>query len=582
MREQVAWMVGGQQGEGIDSTGEILASALARLGFHIYGYRTFGSRIKGGHTNYKLRVANERVLAQPDAVDVLVAFDQETIQLNVEQVTEGGVVVADASPRTPVVPADRNVHLVALPITAVARELGNAVMKNMVGVGVSAALLGLEPELFDPIIGDRFAEKGEKLVQANREALRRGYQLVAGRDLPDLVLARPTPRRRLILSGDHAAALGALVAGCRFLAAYPITPASEIMEWLAEKLPNYGGVVMQAEDEIAAICMAIGAGYAGARAMTSTSGPGFSLMMEALGYAGMTETPVVIVDVQRAGPSTGMPTKQEQSDLGEMLYGSHGDMPRIVVAPSTVEECFYDVAEAFNLAERYQTPVIVAMDLALGLCRQTVDELDKGRIRRERGLRVAEEYLETLDGKGFARYEVTPSGVSPRSLPGQKNGFFLATGLEHDPYGHITENRANRVRMVEKRLRKVASISTAIPGVDYQGPDHPEVLLVAWGSTRGPVDEARRRLTAEGLRVGHAHVRILAPFPATELAGLVAGARQVLVVENNATGQLARLIRQEVEAADKRKVESILKYDGTPFTPREVVEACREVLVVEH
>lgn len=581
MRSELTWMVGGQQGEGIESTGYVLSAGLNRLGYHIYGYRTFSSRIKGGHTNFRIRIATRRVLANSDHVDVLIAFDRDSVRRNAAQLTPGAVVVIDDEEAHPQLPeAGDGVRVLGVPLTGIARDVGGVIMKNMVGAGASAALLGLPVDAFDDLIAERFGSKGEKVVEANRRAFRAGYERLAGQAAcSDLRLEAGDGRRRYTMTGDDAAGFGALVGGCRLIAAYPITPASDIMHWLVPKLPQFGGVVVQTEDEIAAITLAVGAGYAGVRAMTATSGPGFSLMMEALGYAGMIEAPVVIVDVQRAGPSTGMPTKHEQSDLFEMLYGSHGDLPRIVLAPATAEECFYGAAEAFNLAERYQTPVILAMDLAVGLAIQTVDDLDFSRVKIDRGLVAAPEELGPEDAD-FKRYRFTDSGISPRSLPGMPGGLHLATGLEHDETGHITEDRRNRVRMTDKRLRKFQSVelNDAIPPVTFDGPEAPDLLLLGWGSTYGPLAEARERLERQGASVAHGHIRLLEPLPAGVLASRIAQARRVVVVENNARGQLARLLRQEIGTADKDRLHSVLKYDGTPFLPSEIVRECEAML----
>lgn len=580
MSNELTWVVGGQQGEGIDTTGEILASALNRLGYHIFGYRTFGSRIKGGHTNYRVRIAQRPVYGIAPQIDVLVAFDQDTINRLAGEMARGGVVVFNGKGgRGKLPPGVRDVRLVEVPMLELARELGNPIMKNMVGVGVSAALLGLAVEDIEPVVDERFAGKGGKLVEANKAALRRGYEAAVaalGETGDRLRLGPADGRRRYLMTGDEAAAFGALVAGCRLVAAYPITPASEIMHWMVKKLPQYSGVVVQAEDEIAAISTVIGAGYAGVRAMTSTSGPGFSLMQEAIGYAGMIEAPCVIVNVQRAGPSTGMPTKHEQSDLFEMVMGSHGDLPRIVLAPVTIEDCFYAAVDAFNLADRYQTPVVLAMDLALGLSKQTVDDIDFSRVRIDRGEIAVPDDL-NWDGGDFKRYRFTETGISPRSLPGMPGGLHLATGLEHDETGHITEDRGNRVRMMQKRLRKFAAVN-GIETVRYEGPEHPDVLLVGWGASYGALREAREALGAQGLSVGHAHIRLLAPFPVAAVADLLGRAKHVFVAENNALGQLAALIRQHVDSADKARLRTINKYDGTLFLPGEIVEPVLEAV----
>jgi len=579
MIQELSWAVGGQQGEGIESTGEILAATLSRLGYHIYGYRTFSSRIKGGQTNYRIRISTRRVLANQDYIDVLVAFDQETIRLLANRLRPGSLVIADSTDFRAEVPADRCVRLVEIPLTSVAESLGNAVMKNMVAMGATAAVIGFKPETFADALRRRFGSKGETVVTQNLTAVQKGFDAVVAQLANDdnFHLAPADGRKRYLMSGDEAAAFGALAAGCRIEAAYPITPASEVMHWLAEMLPKYGGVVVQTEDEIAALMTAVGAGYAGVRAMTSTSGPGFSLMMEALGYAGATETPVVIVDVQRAGPSTGMPTKTEQSDLNEMVYGSHGDLARIVLTPGTVEECFYDTARAFDLAEHYQVPVIVAMDLANGLGVQTVEGLDYSCLKYDRGERVSNEELAALDGAQFLRYRFTPSGISPRAIPGQPGGMFLATGNEHDQTGHIVERADNRVQIMNKRIHKLDPLVNDDLAFVLHGPADAGVVLVAFGSTIGPVLEARERLEHAGTTAAVLQVRMASPFAAEKFKRLTSNAGKIVVIENNASGQLYGIIRREVPELAGR-LASVRKYDGTPFTAGEVVAKCQEVL----
>lgn len=587
MEGQLSWMVGGQQGEGIESTGTVLAGVLNRLGYHIYGYRTFSSRIKGGHTNFKIRIAGERVLGMDAHTDILVAFDQESITRNAHQLVDGSAVIFDSSGgREADIPSDRSIALIDVPMTEVAREAGAVIMKNMVGTGASAAVLGLEPHPFLAMIEEQFGGKGHRLVEANRHAFMEGYRRAAeaaGDDAGGLTLPPGDGRRRHLMSGDDAVAFGALAGGCRLLAAYPISPATEIMHWLIKKLPEHGGVVVQAEDEIAAITMAIGAGYAGVRAMTSTSGPGLSLMMEALGYAGVIESPLVIVNVQRGGPSTGLPTKHEQSDLYTMVYGSHGDLPRIVLSPTTVEECFYYGAEAFNLSEQYQVPVIIAMDMAIGLCMQTVDDLDFSRVTIDRGRLLTQEQLDELNrlnghGRGFLRYQFTDTGVSPRSIPGQAGGLHLATGVEHDESGHITDDPVNRNKMTEKRLTKVARAETPFPPFEYDGGPEPDVLLIGWGSTVGPLSEAMGLLRRDGIDAALGAVKLLSPLPAEAIAEKVSRASKVIVAENNAQGQLTQILRQHLPGAEADKLDVLLKYDGNPFIASEIAAHCREVL----
>jgi 2-oxoglutarate ferredoxin oxidoreductase subunit alpha len=577
----VAWKIGGDQGEGIDSTGDALATVANRMGYYVYGYKTFSSRIKGGHTNYKVRISPTPVEATTEGTDVLVALNQETIDRNVRELVPGGFLLADAA-FDPTVPADvHQVQLVTLPLTQIAKELGSVLMRNMVAVGASAALLNLPLEPFQEYVARRFQSKGDAVIKPNQEAIARGYRQVREEmgDKLTIRLGDPSPGDRLVVSGNDALALGALAGGCRVMAAYPITPASDVMEALTKWFPLVGGVVVQAEDEIAAITMAIGAGFAGARAMTATSGPGFSLMQEAIGLASMTETPVVIADIQRSGPSTGMPTKQEQSDLLQMVHGSHGEAPRIVLAPSSIPEIFQDGADAFNLAETYQCPVIIASDLSLGLWRQSVERsaLNVNRVHIERGAVADPAALATMGRDVFHRYQLTESGISPRSLPGMKNGQYLATGAEHAESGKVSEDPQNRVRMMNKRFKKLEHFDRT--PLKQEGATDGDAIMVAIGSTVGICREARQLLEKQGYRIGLVWPRVLAPFPAEALRAALAHAGRVLVVEQNATGQLLQLMRAYGVGHDGR-FTSILKYDGVPFTPEDIVRRTAELLPV--
>jgi len=578
MISQLSWKVGGQQGEGIESTGEIFSIALNRLGYYLYGYRHFSSRIKGGHTNNKIRVSTTQVRSVADDLDILVAFDQETIDFNFHELRDGGIVIADAK-FNPTIPEGSSVTLYAVPFTEIATNLGTALMKNMVAVGASSAVLDLDINVYQEVVEEIFARKGQQVVEKNMEAIRAGAEFMKqqlGENIQTMKLAKADGKKRMYMIGNDAIALGALAGGARFMAAYPITPASEIMEYLIKKLPSFGGTVIQTEDEIAACTMAIGANYAGVRTMTASAGPGLSLMMEAIGLAGITETPVVIVDTQRGGPSTGLPTKQEQSDLMAMIYGTHGEIPKIVVAPSTVQEAFYDMVEAFNLAEEYQCPVIVLSDLQLSLGKQTVEPLEYDKIEIRRG-KLATEELPPLEGKdNFKRYEVTEDGISPRVLPGTPNGIHHVTGVEHAETGKPSEVASNRKAQMDKRLRKLNNIKFNVPVHTNIKHEDADVLIVGFISTRGAIEEAMERLESEGVKVNHAHIRLIHPFPTNELLPLVQNAKKVIVVEQNATGQLANILKMNVGHADK--IHSVLKYDGNPFLPQEVYSKCKELL----
>ncbi|MGE7947214.1 2-oxoacid:acceptor oxidoreductase subunit alpha [Lysinibacillus sp. NPDC093688] len=577
MLHQLSWKVGGQQGEGIESTGEIFSTAMNRLGYFLYGYRHFSSRIKGGHTNNKITVRPTEVRSIADDLDILVAFDQETIDVNYKELTENGIILAD-SKFDPVKPEDSKAPLFAVPFTEVAAELGTSLMKNMVAIGATASLLNLEDEVFQNVVDDIFGRKGEEVVQKNMEAITRGRELMnelLGDRVGEWALAPADGKRRMFMIGNDAIALGALAAGTRLMAAYPITPASEIMEYLIKKLPNFGGTVIQTEDEIAAATMAIGANFGGVRAFTASAGPGLSLMMEAIGLSGMTEQPLVVVDTQRGGPSTGLPTKQEQSDLMAMLYGTHGEIPKVVIAPSTMDEAFFDTIQAFNIAEELQLPVILMTDLQLSLGKQSVEPFDYNKIEIRRGKIVTDDIEGAADKAYFKRYENTEDGISPRVLPGALNGIHHVTGVEHDETGKPSEASGNRQVQMDKRFRKLAALKFDNPVFSNTPHEEADILLVGFNSTRGAIEEVQERLNAQGMKVNHAHIRLIHPFPSAEVAPLVAKAKKVIVVENNYTGQLANIMKMNIGGHDK--IETITKYNGTPFLPGELENRVKEL-----
>jgi 2-oxoglutarate ferredoxin oxidoreductase subunit alpha len=585
--KHITWMVGGQQGDGFSSSGETFALGLNRMGYHIYGYFTNSSRIKGGHANYRVRISSEPRLANADELDILVAFDEETVQLNAPKLRQGGIVMVDEGMKVEL-PSDTSLELIRVPIYKIAEELGSKLIKNMVSVGASAALVGVEPEVFTELMVQRFSRKGDKVVAMNVQAIQKGYEYVKTHyKVDESFRLEPVQKvKRMLMTGNDAIGLGTMAAGCRTMFAYPITPATDIMEYLVKKLPKVGGIVLQTEDEIAAINMVIGSAYAGARSMTATSGPGLALMMEAIGLSGMTETPVVIVNTQRGGPSTGLPTKHEQSDLNASLYGTHGEIPKIVLAPSTAEECYHDTIQAFNLAEMYQCPVILMTDLALSQATQTVNYIRPVQPKIERGKLLGlnedsvenDSVVENEDRfKLFKRYELTEDGVSPRPIPGTDGHLHHVTGVEHSEVGRPSEDTSNRQLMMDKRMRKLASMNLP-DAVDIQGDKDSDLLIIGWGSSRGVIDEAKERWLEEmpDTKISHAHVKLLMPFPAEDLQSYVKQAKNILVVENNATGQLAGLIRQHVGGADK--METLLKYNGEPFYPLEIETKLKEMI----
>ncbi|MFJ7970873.1 2-oxoacid:acceptor oxidoreductase subunit alpha [Psychrobacillus sp. NPDC096389] len=579
MLQQLSWKVGGQQGEGIESTGEIFSMAMNRLGYYLYGYRHFSSRIKGGHTNNKICVRPTQVRTIPDDLDILVAFDQETIDVNYKELTEKSVILADAK-FSPVAPEDCVAPMYIVPFTEVAAELGTSLMKNMVAIGATSALLNLDKAVFQEVVDEIFGKKGQEVVEKNMQAIQQGFDTMAeqlGDRLGEWELIPADGQHRMFMIGNDAIALGALAAGVRFMAAYPITPASEIMEYMIKKLPLFGGAVIQTEDEIAAATMAIGSNYGGVRAFTASAGPGLSLMMEAIGLSGMTEQPLVIIDTQRGGPSTGLPTKQEQSDLMQMIYGTHGEIPKVVIAPSTGEEAFFDTIQAFNIAEELQLPVIILSDLQLSLGKQTVEPFDYSKIEIRRGNLVNnEEIPEAEDKSYFKRYEVTEDGISPRVLPGTKHAIHHVTGVEHDETGKPSEAASNRKAQMDKRMKKLQHVNFNEPVYVNAPYEEADILFVGFNSTRGVLEELQQTLIAQGMKVNHAHIRLIHPFPSKEVQPLVTNAKKVVVVENNATGQLANILKMNVGGHDK--VINVLKYDGTPFLPLQLEKQVKELL----
>jgi len=581
MVRQISWKIGGQQGEGIESAGDLLAQGLSWQGYHLYGYRVFSSRIRGGHTNYNLRMSSTPIASIADNVDVLFALDQETIALCAHELSVDGWIIADEL-FAPILPEGTAARLMIAPLTALATQAGSAKMKNVVAVGLTAAMLGISPAAFEAPLRERFHGKGETIMQANLTALRSGWDY-AEKTRPEIKAAYQLDTgdgvRRLYMIGNEAISRGAIAAGAKFMAAYPITPASEIMEAMVKRLPKLGGAMIQTEDEIAACMMAIGANYAGVRAFTATSGPGLSLMAESIGLAGMTETPLVVIDVQRGGPSTGLPTKHEQSDIMAAIFSTHGDAPKIVMAPDSPAAAYPDTVEAFNLAEEYQCPVILLSDMQLSLGTQTMELLPIEGVPMRRGnLKLAADLPELAKNQYFKRYQVTADGVSPRVIPGTNNGIHHVTGLEHDETGRPFEGVVNRIAQTDKRLRKLSTVVGHFP--EPLRTDAPfaksKLLIIGVGASSGPIAEALLRLRKEGVTVNHAQVRLLHPFPGEKLQELLDAAETVVVVEHNATAQLASLIR--ANSSQGRKIYSVLKYDGNPFRPEEIANGCRGVL----
>ncbi|ADE03729.1 MULTISPECIES: 2-oxoacid:acceptor oxidoreductase subunit alpha [Haloferax] len=576
------WAIGGEAGDGIDSTGKIFAQALSRAGRHVFTSKDFASRIRGGYTAYKVRTAIDPVQSVVDRLDVLIALTQRTIDENLDELHEGSVIIYDGD-RSTMADVEIPEGMVGLdiPLKALAEEAGGAIMRNVVALGAACAVADFPIENLDSALQKRFGGKGEAIVENNKKAARAGLEYVHDEyDHEFDYDLETTDEDYVLINGDQAIGMGAIAAGCRFYAGYPITPATDVMEYLTGRIERYGGHVVQAEDELAAINLALGAARAGARSMTATSGPGIDLMTETFGLVATSETPLVIVDVMRSGPSTGMPTKQEQGDLNMMLYGGHGEIPRFVVAPTSIDECFWKTVEAFNFAEKYQVPVYVAADLAMAVTEQTFspETFDMDEVEIDRGKVVDDDSIdEWLDEEGrFQPHALTDDGVSPRAFPGTEQGAHMSTGLEHDELGRRTEDRSMRVEQVDKRDRKV---ETAKQTEDFSprefGDADSDTLILSWGSNEGALVEALDFLEEDGIDVRFLSVPYM--FPRPDLTEEIEAADEVIVVECNATGQFANVVEHDTLTRVKR----INKYDGVRFKADELADEIKATLDAE-
>ncbi|KAB1189037.1 MULTISPECIES: 2-oxoacid:acceptor oxidoreductase subunit alpha [Haloferax] len=576
------WAIGGEAGDGIDSTGKIFAQALSRAGRHVFTSKDFASRIRGGYTAYKVRTAIDPVQSVVDRLDVLIALTQRTIDENLDELHEGSVIIYDGD-RSTMADVEIPEGMIGLdvPLKALAEEAGGAIMRNVVALGAACAVADFPIENLDSALKKRFGGKGEAIVENNKKAARAGLEYVHEEfDYEFDYDLETTDNDYVLINGDQAIGMGAIAAGCRFYAGYPITPATDVMEYLTGRIERYGGHVVQAEDELAAINLALGAARAGARSMTATSGPGIDLMAETFGLVATSETPLVIVDVMRSGPSTGMPTKQEQGDLNMMLYGGHGEIPRFVVAPTSISECFWKTVEAFNMAEKYQVPVYVAADLAMAVTEQTFapEVFDMDKVEIDRGKVVDEDSIdEWLDEKGrFQPHALTDDGISPRAFPGTEQGAHMSTGLEHDELGRRTEDREMRVEQVDKRERKVetAKSSEDLSPREFGDADS-DTLILSWGSNEGALVEALDFLEEDGIDVRFLSVPYM--FPRPDLTEDIEAADEVIVVECNATGQFANVVEHDTLTRVKR----INKYDGVRFKADELAEQIKATLDAE-
>ncbi len=570
--------IGGEAGMGLESSGVGFSKALTRGGLYVHGLPDYYSRIRGGHNFFSVRVSQEPLYSHAESVHLVLALDLETVRRHVAQIVDGGAVVYDEGEEIPDELQRSNVSFFPVPLTELAEELGGReIMRNTVAFGVAAGLIGFDLTYLDSVIRDNFAPKGQKVIDANLRVAEAGAEAAQPfqPDFPFRMQARADAPSRMILNGNEAFALGALAGGCRFVATYPMTPGSPVLHWFAAHGDEYGAVIKHTESEIAAMNMAVGAGHMGVRAMCPTSGGGFSLMVEALGLAGMTEVPVVVYNAQRPGPATGLATRTEQGDMLFVMHAAQGEFPRFVLAPGTLEESFQIGWQAFNLAERYQTPALVLSDHYLAAAYRTVerDALGFDQVEIDRGELLSNEELDALE-QPYKRYQITESGVSPRALPGHPSAVWVSTANEHDEFGAITEEAEMRIAQADKRMRKMDGMAAEVPAPRRYGSAQADVTFVSWGSTYGPLREAIDRLNEEQPhRANGLHFSALHPFPPGG-AETLEQARRTIVVEGNATGQLETLIRARTGLSMDG---SIRKYDGRPFSPEYIVTHLSEV-----
>ncbi|MBI4230614.1 MAG: 2-oxoacid:acceptor oxidoreductase subunit alpha [Planctomycetes bacterium] len=564
---------GGAAGDGQASTGDALALICARLGLHQFIYNSYQSVIRGGHVWLRLRIGQEKVHSHGDRLDAVVALNQDALDRHKGELSEGGVLLFNADKlEADGVPAGRKA--LAFPVKKLTADFGSKpIMQNTVLLGGLLHIIGFPFEELEKALQKQFGRKGEAVVRENIGVARGGYDYAKG------VVERSgaASKWRLgegkfaMLTGNECMAMGAVAAGCKFYSAYPMTPASGILHWFASHASTCGVAVKQAEDEIAVANMAIGAGHAGLRSMCATSGGGFALMTEAIGEASMFETPVVIVNVMRAGPSTGVPTKTEQADLNQVLGASQGDFPRAIIAPWTPKDCFHTMAESFNLAERYQMPVLLISDLQLGEHRSTIDPAElnwRPKIDRGEVVRKA-----PSDGP-YLRYKLTPTGVSPRAYPGTPGTLYVSGTDEHDEQGilisDVFTHPPTRKAMMDKRMRKMEYALKECPAPKIEGPADAEITLIGWGSTWGVIQEAIRILAERKIRANQLQFKYILPFHRKEATAILLRCKKTLVVENNWTGQFATFLRGQTSHTPGGLV---LKYDGEPFEPMQIADA---------
>jgi 2-oxoglutarate ferredoxin oxidoreductase subunit alpha len=562
-KDDISIVICGEAGQGVQTVEKLLVKLFKSAGFNVFATKEYMSRVRGGSNSTELRVSSEKKRSYLRRIDLLVAIDKEALPHLAARITEKTLIIGD-----------NNVlgykgEMVDAPFSKIAAEEGSPIYANTSAVGLVAALFGIEFELLSGYLGSVFSAKGAEVVSKNISAAKKGYDFGIGISGPEKVIvnvARNTNiKDEIVLSGAEAIALGATAGGCDLVSAYPMTPSTGIFAFLAAHSEELGIVTEQAEDEISAINMALGGWYAGARGLVITAGGGFALMSEAMSLAGMIESPLVVSVGQRPGPATGLPTRTEQSDLELVLYAGHGEFPRAVLSPGTVEEAFYLTQKAFNVADKYQVPVIILSDQYLADCYYNLPILDAVSVPIQKQI-----VKTTKDYKRYS-YELNPDAVSPRGIPGYGEGLVCVDSDEHNEEGHIVEDAATRKKMVEKRLGKLEFIKRATMPPELYGPQDYETLIIGWGSTFGAIKEAMDNIVNP--KAAYLHFKQVYPLHAFA-ENYIKKAKKTVIIEGNATGQFAKIIKLYTGVEIQHK---ILKYDGSPFSVEEVTEELRKI-----
>lgn len=569
LRDDIAIMIGGQGGDGTLTVVNLLGRVFRDIGLNTYDARNVLSRIRGGHADGVIRACTREIFSIGDHIDVLIAFDEEAVQAGLSELSVDAVVIFDSSKgELSESYKSGGLQIYSAPLgNMAASALRRNIFKNTIAFALLGRLLSVDDETMVNVLKARYERRGKEALESNLKALQIGLDYATKNIVSAAFeLSNGTNTGKIISTGNEAAAYGFLVGGGRFFVGYPITPATDVMEWLAPRLPKFGGVVKQAEDELAVINMGIGAAYAGARVMVATSGPGQSLMTEGVGHAGEAEVPIVVVECQRVGPSTGEPTKNEQSDVNHIVYGSHGEFPRLVLAPGTPTDSFSLTVQALNLAEKYQLPVFLLLDQALCQNSASIKPFDVKSVTVDRGKLATEEQLAKLEV--YKRYQFTEDGVSLRSVPSQANGLSQVTGNEHNEFGLVSIDRTNRLKMMHKRMSKLEHAKKDLPrGVNF-GSKNAKIGIIGFGSTYGPIIESMQQLAEKSVNVRFHQLRTVYPLLEDDLNEFLTPLEKVFVIENNYQGQLASILRSKV--SNPEKIRSLTKYDGSSFKPSEI------------